>query len=646
MLKSHPAGLRARAWRLAGLGVLALGVAALVLWYGDASTAGDKDIDKDSVSVPADLAWVPADAALFATLRPAKLWDCPEGKILREQLPLLAEDLERELERSTGLKPKEIERLTWVMPQWEFSNRQRSEAGIGAPDSKSEPPPSKEQNPPKEKEPVPEAAVAAGPPQPQDYYEPRELLIATAVDPAALARVLKDVKSNGQAHQHQGKTFYTVQKEKHGERVAWYFVNDRTVVRSGTKLIQKGLERTSTETKGPLAPALRLAKEKHHLAVGAQITEKEARALLEDLGRSEFRGLKRALKPLIHARAAAGFANLGKQTQAELHVYFRNGAQAKLGLPAAEDALALLRIHGLNQAMDGIEEEMDNADDPRREQEAMFGIQILEQLESGLRGVKSSTNAGQLLLQAQASTDLASLAAKTKDLLKARAADEAAIAAKNNRKSQNNLKQIAVALHSIHDAYKSFPPATLCDKQGKPCLSWRVAILPYIEQGPLYQQFKLDEPWDSPNNIKLLAQMPKVFAAPGIKTKEPGLTYYQGFVADPKLGPEHQTAWETNVAPNTQFGAKGTRMVSFTDGTSNTILLVEAAEAVPWTKPVNLRYDPKQPLPKLGPYKDGFNALFADGHVTFIGRDINVATLRLLITRADGQPVPYFGNTP
>ncbi|MBV9126015.1 MAG: DUF1559 domain-containing protein, partial [Planctomycetes bacterium] len=72
--------------------------------------------------------------------------------------------------------------------------------------------------------------------------------------------------------------------------------------------------------------------------------------------------------------------------------------------------------------------------------------------------------------------------------------------------SINNLKQIALAFHSMNDTYNFMPPAAICGKDGRPLLSWRVAILPYIEQQNLYNQFRLDEPWDSPTNKKLLAQ--------------------------------------------------------------------------------------------------------------------------------------------
>src|SRR5207244_2364868 len=114
------------------------------------------------------------------------------------------------------------------------------------------------------------------------------------------------------------------------------------------------------------------------------------------------------------------------------------------------------------------------------------------------------------------------------------------------------------------------PPAKTAN--GKPLLSWRVLILPYIEQDALYRQFKLDEPWDSPHNLKLLPLMPKIYAPVGAKPKEPHSTYYQAIV-----GPG--AAWE-----HTKDG-KGMRIQNFTDGTSNTITVAEAREAVPWTKP-------------------------------------------------------------
>ena len=71
-------------------------------------------------------------------------------------------------------------------------------------------------------------------------------------------------------------------------------------------------------------------------------------------------------------------------------------------------------------------------------------------------------------------------------------------------KCVNNMKQIGLALHNSHDAQGGFPAPAITSKDGKPLLSWRVKILPYIEEKKLYEDFHLDEPWNSPHNLTLL----------------------------------------------------------------------------------------------------------------------------------------------
>ena len=92
--------------------------------------------------------------------------------------------------------------------------------------------------------------------------------------------------------------------------------------------------------------------------------------------------------------------------------------------------------------------------------------------------------------------------------------------AASRAQSQNNLKQFALAMHNYHSTYNHLPPAASFDKNGKPMLSWRVMILPFIEQDALYKQFRLEEPWDSEHNKKLLAKMPEVFASPDEKSHD------------------------------------------------------------------------------------------------------------------------------
>jgi uncharacterized protein (TIGR03067 family) len=191
--------------------------------------------------------------------------------------------------------------------------------------------------------------------------------------------------------------------------------------------------------------------------------------------------------------------------------------------------------------------------------------------------------------------------------------------------SDNNLKQLALAMHNYHDVFKHLPQAAIMDKTGKPLLSWRVALLPYLGENELYKEFKLDEPWDSPHNKKLLAKMPKVYAPVRGKTKEPYSTYYQGF-----------------VGPGTVFepGKKLRMVADIPDGTSNTIFAVEAGEAVPWTRPADIPYDPKKPLPKLGGlFPDGFHIAVMDGSTRWVRRGFDERTFRLAITRNDGQPI-------
>lgn len=201
--------------------------------------------------------------------------------------------------------------------------------------------------------------------------------------------------------------------------------------------------------------------------------------------------------------------------------------------------------------------------------------------------------------------------------------------------SQNNLKQIGLALHNFHDVNGAFPPAATYDKQKKPLLSWRVALLPYIEEAALYNEFKFDEPWDSPHNKALIPRMPKVFAIPGAKA-EPGKTFYRGF-----------SGKSTLFDPTSKDG-KRVGLADIVDGTSNTIGVVEAKEAVIWTKPDGeLPFDAKLDPANAkiifnllgGHFAGGFNVLFLDGSVRFIKASVNPNVLRALITRDGGEVV-------
>ncbi len=195
--------------------------------------------------------------------------------------------------------------------------------------------------------------------------------------------------------------------------------------------------------------------------------------------------------------------------------------------------------------------------------------------------------------------------------------------AANRAISVNNLKQIGLAFHNYHDQGKAFPAHAIYSKDGKtPLLSWRVAILPYIEQDGLYKQFKLDEPWDSDHNKKLIARMPAIYELPGAK-KEPGMTYYQVITGDGTLF----------------VGTKQMTLADITDGTSNTLLATEGKVPVTWTRPDDLQMPKdKDKVPAIGGhFQNGTNVLMCDGAVRFVPRTIAPAKLRALITPSGGE---------
>jgi type II secretory pathway pseudopilin PulG len=198
--------------------------------------------------------------------------------------------------------------------------------------------------------------------------------------------------------------------------------------------------------------------------------------------------------------------------------------------------------------------------------------------------------------------------------------------------ARNNLRMLAIAMYNYNNVYQHFPPAVLYGPDGKTPYSWRVAVLPFLEEEALYKQYHLDEPWDGPNNRKLLEKIPAVFRSPteSARSKSTNASYF------------------VLAGPGTIFdGNKGTAFKEITDGLANTILLVEAKRDIPWTKPEDILYDPDKPLPELGGYFPGVvNTAFADAMVRGLPSNISDKVLRRLITKADGQAVKIPPDVP
>jgi hypothetical protein len=184
-------------------------------------------------------------------------------------------------------------------------------------------------------------------------------------------------------------------------------------------------------------------------------------------------------------------------------------------------------------------------------------------------------------------------------------------------RSLENLKYIGLAMHNFAERHEGAFPAAAIRKDGKPLLSWRVAILPYLDLEALYKKFHLDEAWDSPHNKALLEQMPEIYAPVSRKDKSENSTYYQVF-----------------TGPGALFGNdEGTKLADIKDGMGMTLMVVEAARPVPWTKPEDLPFDEPKDLPELGgQLEDGFCTGFADGASRFINRKVDPKILKALIT--------------
>jgi hypothetical protein len=190
--------------------------------------------------------------------------------------------------------------------------------------------------------------------------------------------------------------------------------------------------------------------------------------------------------------------------------------------------------------------------------------------------------------------------------------------------SMNNMRQIGLAILNHESAMRRFP-ADFKTKDGKPGLSWRVRILPYIEENALYREFKLDEPWDSEHNLKLLDRMPVTLRSPNSKAA-PGMTNYLGVGGEQGI-----------FAPS----EKGTTLREIGDGISKTAALVEVDDelAVPWTKPGDYEPDAMKIKAGLGNLRAGniFLVLFADCHVTAVSNDVDDDVLKAIFTKSAGD---------
>ncbi len=297
----------------------------------------------------------------------------------------------------------------------------------------------------------------------------------------------------------------------------------------------------------------------------------------------------------------------------------------------ADDAPSAAKLHnatesaidfGKIQVLAGIEQTMaNNEPGPVNDAIQSYLKRMIEEMVTSYRPKLSNDR---VVLDYRADTSFATTGVLVGLLLPAvQASREAA----RRMSSSNNLKQIGLAMHNYHATYNHFPPAAITSANGEPLLSWRVALLPFMEEMELYNQFRLDEPWNSEHNIKLMDKMPRVFSdsslavPPGIAD---GLTNYHLAIGDKLL-----------INPTGK-----SRFAQVTDGTSNTIMSIAGNEETlrPWTSPDYLEISLDDPLAYVVRTR-GFEVGFADGSVVRMTPEIDAQTFKAMLTRGGGEVV-------
>lgn len=200
----------------------------------------------------------------------------------------------------------------------------------------------------------------------------------------------------------------------------------------------------------------------------------------------------------------------------------------------------------------------------------------------------------------------------------------------------NQLKQIGVAMHNYHDVYKCFPAAVLTDEEGEPRRSWRVAILPFVNGGMIYDQYDFSQPWNSKGNRSLEMPMSYVYRCP----------------SDAGSATLYNTSYVMVVGEGTIGGEpnESVKIADVTDGTSNTILAIEVGgSSIHWMEPRDMTVDEAityitspSATGQQHSHPGGVNVLMADGSVHFVASSIAPETLRRMMVRNDGRAIGGF----
>jgi hypothetical protein len=439
-------------------------------------------------------------------------------------------------------------------------------------------------------------------------------------EPQAALKLAKGVRDYTKSEKLKGRDYL---KSQNPEWPSFYQPDKSTLIMAPDAALRLLVENSEKDKSGPLMDRVHKVATGSDLYIAFDITTVQPLIQMGLMGED----LPPQVKPfaaMIPLLSAAEFTvNLSKPAPTELVVHANDDAAADQVMSLLKDGVEKAR----EQLRDDLAPQMESEDPIER-----AFAQYMERISGRWAEPFMPTKDGAKLTifhfdnTGSPQQQFATMAVVGVGIALVLPAVQAAREAARRAQSMNNLKQIALGILNYESAKKMLPTQAICDRDGKPLLSWRVAILPYLDRRDLYNQFHLDEPWDSENNKPLIAQMPPVFVNPNGPLAE-GKTNYLAVAGK-------ECVFEG--------GDKAVGLRNVTDGTANTIAVVEADgdKAVEWTRPEDLKFDAKNPTTGLGHVRPGaWLAMFLDGHIQAISNTMDANTVKAMMTKAGGEPV-------
>jgi hypothetical protein len=438
------------------------------------------------------------------------------------------------------------------------------------------------------------------------------MTLLRAKTPAALSKIRERLTADSELRMAGGKTYYAGRPTAIGEGQlveAAYMPDDRTLVVDSEARIRHLLARNAGTTllSGDVAP--RIADAALFVVMDWKAATGPA-AAGEGFGPAianlpqPFRG---TLSPLWnHADRAVIAFQAGTSIRGRLCIRAADETASPKIKQTLDASIVMLR----NLMESAVREGVGNETGGISGEWARFMASVLNNVQAHSDGPWTEVS-----LEASDPTILADAVVKAQD-------------AARWSQSANNLKQIALAMHNFHVTHGRLPAPVILGKDGKggPPHSWRVELLPYLDQDELYRAYRFEEPWDSEANRKVLEKMPAVYRSPH---DAPDSLNSSVFVF---TGPE--------TGFHDQAGVDFTHIL---DGVSNSIMLAESRRDIPWTKPDDISYSSEKPLPKLGGWRDGrFEIGMFDGSVRLMSESTPQSVLRALITIKGGEAIGSF----